>query len=138
MKRRVLIGILKVIAVSGLVMIIAGCSPGGDSPQDIVNSFFDDINGNNLGNLRSYLDTDAGDAPPTSYWETEFQFAPYEISLSGSGPVNATATGTGGNQTFRFEFSGSEGDLFSESDYRIEKIIETSGSSEVTIFPRSN
>lgn len=137
MKRRVLIGILKVIAVGGLVMIIAGCSPGGDSPKDIVNSFFNDINNERFGDLRSYLDEDATNyPPPENYWsDTQFPFGPYDVTLSGSGPVTADTVDTNGNAaTYRFEFSGSEGNLFNDSDYKIKKITEDPDGSPTVIF----
>lgn len=138
MNKKTLVRALKILAVGSLILVIAGCSAGGESPQDIVESFFNDINDENLSNLRSYLDSDAGDAPPVGYWSTEFNFAPYEISLSGSGPVNVTADGTGGEQTYRFEFSGSEGNLFNDSNHAIQKIVDTTGSSETVVFPRDS
>ena len=131
--RKTLSALTRIIAIAALVAVIGGCAAGGDSPQDLVRRFFSDVNAGNYDNITSYLDSSAQNYNQVNqtYWENALN-PDYTInSLSGDGPVTAQVTeGTGTDTTFEFTFSGSEGNMFNPSDYKI-KMISDGGS---TIF----
>ncbi|HKK49731.1 MAG TPA: hypothetical protein VJ932_11585 [Alkalispirochaeta sp.] len=132
-----IVGLLKVLVVVAVTLALAACSPGGDSPQDLVRSFVSAIDSENYSSIQSYLDSGAeryNTANTANYWTTYFPTAgaPYSInSLSGDGPVTAVIAfgGNGSTGTYEFTFSGSEGNLFNDSDYKIRTI--TTGSTTV-------
>ncbi|MEX2442815.1 MAG: hypothetical protein WD492_04385 [Alkalispirochaeta sp.] len=132
-----IVALLKVLGVVAVALALAACSPGGDSPQDLVKAFFRDIDNGTYSNIKSYLDSGADNYNQVNddYWTSQFPGNSYEItSLSGSDPVDAEVTEGSTTGSYRFEFSGSEGNIFNDSDYKIKKITETSGSSDSIIF----
>ncbi len=135
---RKLFSVIKVAVIAGVVLVFAACSPGGDTPKDLVRNFVSDIDSASYSSIQSYLDSGANsynNANTPAYWTQHFPASgrPYSInSISGDGPVTAVIA-FGGNDTtgtYEFTFSGSEGDLFNDSDYKIRTI--TTGST--TIF----
>mgnify|MGYP006267407109 CR=1 FL=1 len=122
--------LLRVAALALLALVFVGCSPGGDSPQDLVRSFVSNINSRSYGSIQSLLDSGAtsySTANTSAYWTTYFKTddEPYGVAgLSGDGPVTATVSTGSGNRTITFTFSGSEGNLFNDSDYKIRTIEE--------------
>ena len=132
--RKTLSALTRIIAIAALVAVIGGCAAGGDSPQDLVRKFFSDINSQSYSSIPSYLDSSASSyntAATANYWQTEFPTAgiSYEIdSLSGNGPVTAVVSNAANSTTatYTFTFSGSEGNMFNPSDYKIKTIYEGS------------
>lgn len=129
---------IKLAAIVSVVLAFTACSPGGDTPQDLVRNFVSAIDNENYSSIQSYLDSGANSyntANTAAYWTEHFPAGgrPYSIdSLSGDGPVTAVIA-FGGNDTtgtYEFTFSGSEGNLFNDADYKIRTI--TTGST--TIF----
>lgn len=130
--------VIKVAVIASVVLVFAACSPGGDTPKDLVRNFVSDIDSGSYSSIQSYLDSGANSyntANTEAYWTQHFpaEGRPYSIdSISGNGPVTAVIDFGGNNTTgtYEFTFSGSEGNLFNDSDYKIKTI--TTGSS--TIF----
>lgn len=128
---------IRIGALIAVVSLFAACSAGGDSPQDLVQKFFQDVTAGNYSNLSSSLDESARDydnADTSAYWSGVLNPPYSDIDLDGSGPVTADVDENGTPASYRFEFSGSEGNLFGGSDYKIKKIIDVGVDPEDVIF----
>lgn len=129
--------LLRLALAAALVVALTGCGMGGDSPQDIVRTFVSYINSGNYSGIQGLTDSSANNyntANTASFWDAEFPASgrTYTISsISGDSTVTATITASNSTSgTYTFTFSGSEGNLFTPSDYKIRTIKEGS----TTIF----
>jgi len=135
MKKRI-VRSLVLIALSGVVLSLAGCSLLGTTMTERIEQFIDDINGQNYTAVRANLDSGASDyaSANEAFWQVYFDATEtHSVSNINEGSSSATATVSGGDwgsgTTFTFTFVESDAGLFGK-DYLISRI--EAGSS--TIF----
>ena len=128
MKKRI-VRSLVLIALSGVVLSLAGCSLLGTTMTERIEQFIDDINGQDYTAVRANLDSGASDyaTAPKEFWQAYFDETEthYSVSNINEGSSSATATISGGDwgsgTTFTFTFVESDAGLFGK-DYLISRI----------------
>lgn len=127
MKKRI-VRSLVLIALSGVVLSLAGCSLLGTTMTERIEQFIDDINGQDYTAVRANLDSGASDyaTANAAFWQAYFdETATHSVSNINEGSSSATATISGGDwgsgTTFTFTFVESDAGLFGK-DYLISRI----------------